>query len=75
MLSEEGGEGGGGDVLGDEAEDLYDLTARIVLGLLARKLGFCPLELVLVRESGYRWIIRRARNTRELLYFWLLQAS
>jgi len=29
-LEEEGGEGGGGDVLGGEAEDVYDLITRIV---------------------------------------------
>jgi len=29
VLSEEGGEGGGGEVLGGEAEDLLDLSARI----------------------------------------------
>ena len=32
VLSEEGGEGGGGDVLGGEPEDVYDLSARIELG-------------------------------------------
>ena len=32
VLSEEGGEGGGGDVLGGEAEDVSDLFARIELG-------------------------------------------
>ena len=32
MLSKEGGEGGGGDVGGGEAEDVSDLNARIVLG-------------------------------------------
>ena len=37
-LEEEGGEGDGGDVPGGEAEDLYDLPARIELGEL------CPLE-------------------------------
>jgi len=35
VLSEEGGEGGGGDVLGGEAEDVSDFAARIVLGLLS----------------------------------------
>ena len=35
MLSEEGGEGGGGDLLGGEAEDVSDLFARIVLGVLS----------------------------------------
>ena len=32
----EGGEGGGGDVGGGEAEDLYDLSARIELGVLSK---------------------------------------
>ena len=32
VLSEEGGEGGGGDVLGGEAEDVLDFVARLVLG-------------------------------------------
>jgi len=32
----EGGEGGGGDVGGGEAEDLYDLPARIELGVLGK---------------------------------------
>jgi len=34
-VEEEGGEGGGGDVLGGEAEDVLDFAARIVLGLLS----------------------------------------
>jgi len=34
-LSEEGGEGGGGDVLGGEAEDVLDLYARIQFGVLS----------------------------------------
>jgi len=38
VLSEEGGEGGGGDVLGGEAEDLDDFFARIEMRDL------CPLE-------------------------------
>jgi len=38
VLSEEGGEGCGGNVLGGEAEDLYDLPAGIELRDL------CPLE-------------------------------
>jgi len=38
VLSEKGGEGGGGDVLGGEAEDVSDLSARIALRVL------CPLE-------------------------------
>jgi len=39
VLSEEGGEGGGGDVGGGEAEDVLDLTARIVLGVLSKLEG------------------------------------
>jgi len=34
VFSEEGGEGGAGDVLGGEAEDVSDLFARIDLGRL-----------------------------------------
>ena len=37
VLSEEGGEGDGGDVGGGEAEDLYDLPAGIELGVLSIK--------------------------------------
>ena len=37
-VSEEGGEGGGGNVLGGEAEDVSDLSARIEFGVL------CPFE-------------------------------
>jgi len=36
VLSEEGGEGGGGDVLEGEAEDVSDLTARIELRVLSK---------------------------------------
>jgi len=36
VSSEEGGVGGGGDVLGGEAEDLADLFARIELGVLSK---------------------------------------
>jgi len=35
VLSEEGGEGGGGDVGDGEAEDVSDLSARIELGVLS----------------------------------------
>jgi len=35
VLSEEGGEGGGGDVLGGEPEDVSDLLARIEFGVLS----------------------------------------
>jgi len=36
VFSEEGGEWGGGDVLGGEAEHLNNLTARIVMGVLSK---------------------------------------
>ena len=36
VSSEVGGVGGGGDVLGGEAEDLADLFARIELGVLSK---------------------------------------
>jgi len=36
VLSEEGGEGGGGDVGGGEAENLSDFSARIALGVLSQ---------------------------------------
>ena len=38
-LEEEGGEGGGGDVLGGEAEDIPDFFARIELGRLGKLEG------------------------------------
>jgi len=38
-VEEEGGEGGGGDVLGGEAEDLDYLSARIELGVLSKLEG------------------------------------
>jgi len=44
-LKEEGGEEGGGDVLGGEAEDLYDLSARIVLGLLSILDGCAAMDV------------------------------
>jgi len=36
VLEEGGGERGGGDVLGGEAQDLYDLFARIEFGVLSK---------------------------------------
>ena len=35
-MEEQGGEGGGGDVGGGEAEDSLDLSARIELGVLSK---------------------------------------
>ena len=49
VLSEEGGEGGGGDELGGEAEDVSDLTARIELG--AMSMGVLPSLSRVVRAS------------------------
>jgi len=45
VLSEEDGEGGGGDVLGGEAEDVSDLYARIELGVLSKLKGRVALDL------------------------------
>jgi len=53
VLSEEGGEGGGGDVLGGEAEDLYDLSARIELGRFG-KLEHCVALNVFSGEG--KWV-------------------
>jgi len=77
VLSEEGGEGGGGDVLGGEAEDVSDLIARIELnwGCSAYWMAVLPCLFLVVRESELLWIIRRARNTSESQYSWLLQAT
>ena len=47
-VSEEGGEGGGGNVLGGEAEDVSDLYARIELGVLSH----LKWREVLGRRSG-----------------------
>ena len=74
VLPEEGGEGGGGDVLGGEAEDLADLIARIKLRVPRILEGRVVSRIGSVRESGRRWIIRRARNIRESLYILLSQA-
>jgi len=45
VLSVAGGEGGGGDVGGGEAEDVSDLTARIELGVLSKLKGRVALEI------------------------------
>jgi len=39
VLSEEGGEGGAGDVLGGEPEDVSDLSARILVLSKIRERG------------------------------------
>jgi len=44
-VEEEGGEGGGGDVLGGEAEDVSDLSARIVLGVLSILDGCAAMDV------------------------------
>jgi len=53
VLSEEGGEGGGGDVLGGEAEDVSDLFARIELGVLGKETGGFFLK---IRTSKGKWV-------------------
>ena len=51
MLSEEGGEGGGGDVLGGESEDVSDLSARL------HHLSTLPRNVVLGVFSGEgKWV-------------------
>jgi len=44
-LEEEGGEGGGGDVFGGEAEDFSDFFARIELGVLGKLEGREALDV------------------------------
>jgi len=52
-LEEEGGKGGGGDVLGGEAEDLDYLSARIVLGVLSNLEG---RETLLLGSLEGKWV-------------------
>ena len=59
--TEEGEKGGGGDVHGGEAEDVYDFSARIELGVLC-----CPLD---TRDSLYTWLSQAScTRSKELLY-------
>jgi len=51
VLSEEGGEGGGGDVLGGEAEDVSDLSARIELGVLSKLKRRVALEISSIKRK------------------------
>jgi len=44
-VEEQGGEGGGGDVGGGEAEDSLDLSARIELGVLSKLEGCVALDV------------------------------
>jgi len=53
VLSEEGGEGDGGDVLGGEAEDVYDLLASIAAGELSNPEG---IEAMGVGTSKGKWV-------------------
>jgi len=52
-LEEEGGKGCGGDVLGGEPEDLYDLFTRIELGRLG-KLEHCVALVVFIGKG--KWV-------------------
>jgi len=52
VLSKEGGEGGGGDVGGGEAEDVSDLIARIELGVLSHLEG----RKAIVCISKGKWV-------------------
>ena len=52
-VEEEGGEGGGGYVLGSEAEDVSDLFARIELGVLGKETrGF----FLKIGSSKGKWV-------------------
>jgi len=53
VLSEEGGEGGGGDVGGGEAEDVSDLLASIAVGELSYPEG---IEAMGVSTSKGKWL-------------------
>jgi len=53
VLSEEGGEGGGGDVLRGEAEDVSDLSARIELGVLSYLEG---CEALILGSLEGKWV-------------------
>jgi len=53
VLSEEGGERGGGDVLGGEPEDLSDLAARIEFGVLSKLEGRL---VIAVFSSKGKWV-------------------
>jgi len=50
---EEGGEGGGGDVLGGEAEDVSDFFSRIELGVLGNVEG---IEAIDVLRGEGKWV-------------------
>jgi len=52
-LEEEGGEGGGGDVLGGEAEDVLDFSARIELGVLGKKTGRLAIGICIFKG---KWV-------------------
>jgi len=52
-VEEEGGEGGGGDVLGGEPEDVSDFSARIELGRLGKLEGCVALD-VFIGEG--KWV-------------------
>ena len=51
-VEEEGGDGGGGDVLGGEAEDVSDLSARIELGRLGKLEGRGATEAYTQVKAG-----------------------
>jgi len=62
VLSEEGGEGGGGDVLGGEPDNLDYLSARIELGRLS-KLKHCVAFVVFSGEG--RWVSMDHSNSKK----------
>jgi len=74
VLSEEGGVGGGGDVLRGEAKDLDNLSARIVLGRLG-KLEHC-VALVVFRGEGKRESMDHSKSKKhEGVAVYLAEAS
>jgi len=53
VLEEEGGERGGGDVLGGEAEDLYDLSASLVVVGMVKQTSACgPMSWNITERRG-----------------------
>jgi len=52
-LEEEGGEGGGGDVLGGEAEDVYDLSACFAVFGMVKQTSACgPMSWNVTERRG-----------------------
>ena len=61
-MSEEGGEGGGGDAFGGEAKDVSDLFARIDFGVLSKLEGRAAIG-VGIGEGG--WVPMDHSNSKK----------